>query len=594
MKKVVQTTRDLLITSMVIVLTACGGNSVDKGIVPDDFQYLPFQNEEGEYVFISTEDGEILDIGTFNFAYPFYDGYAMVVDAENHCYFIDKKGNELFKDSAFVNVTPFQDGLAWVVKEKGYPQAINKKGEIKVSLKHAERAFVFHNGYAVYTTADRIGIVDTEGKEYAINGLDNREIKDVTPIIVNDLLAVHVKAVEESGVDNQLLIFTKKKDSFECVTVDDLHPVSKSGGFNNRTEYVLNFLQAFSEDRIPAQNAKEKWGVYHSNDLTAPFIYNEFDNIALDGSNYVVKKGELYGWIDAKGEYLINPQFIEVTPFGASNLAGVRTKTKDGFRWGFIDMKGDWVIEPQFDKIQPFDKCSVAQARDPLTEKWGLIDKDGEWIVRPQFEVILPFGLEDRFFVWDSEVKIGVIDSDGKYIIHPVFNNVTYYPEYESNYTIQSKYVDLQSIAADIITEIGKLKATTTGKLRATYSIDENKFPIPSGIVKLFDTTTTYYKLKISTYTSPWSKTFDGWFGYNYNFLPDTPVKSYTMAVSFKDKAEKCAVEIMDLVRANYVKDGKTFSKDGMNDETSIFTANQAQISLESLGEDSFTLKITY
>ena len=59
--------------------------------------------------------------------------------------------------------------------------------------------------------------------------------------------------------------------------------------------------------------------------------------------------GGKWGFIDAKGQYVINPQFDNAGDF-SEGLAAVEI----GDRWGFIDTKGQYIVKPQFDSAGPF------------------------------------------------------------------------------------------------------------------------------------------------------------------------------------------------------------------------------------------------
>ena len=59
----------------------------------------------------------------------------------------------------------------------------------------------------------------------------------------------------------------------------------------------------------------------------------------------IVQDGK-HGFIDKKGNYVINPRFDDVG-FFSDGLCGV----KIGDKWGFIDKKGNYVINPRFDDV---------------------------------------------------------------------------------------------------------------------------------------------------------------------------------------------------------------------------------------------------
>jgi hypothetical protein len=57
----------------------------------------------------------------------------------------------------------------------------------------------------------------------------------------------------------------------------------------------------------------------------------------------------LYGYRNASGEVVIEPQFVFAQPF-SEGLAAVR----DESRWGYIDGKGSWIISPRYMDASPF------------------------------------------------------------------------------------------------------------------------------------------------------------------------------------------------------------------------------------------------
>lgn len=177
-----------------------------------------------------------------------------------------------------------------------------------------------------------------------------------------------------------------------------------------------NRFQAICEDKIPLSNIDDEWGIFSLDD-GKPLIDYEYDGIVLDGDNYLVKKGNKYGWIDAEGNYLINPRFGNANIFGEDLWAAAQDDYTE--KWGFIDKKGNWAVKPEFEEVLPFRRREVAPARDVERRQWGLIDKSGDWIAFPQFLMILDFGYPDRFVVLDESRAWGVINTEGKYVVRP-------------------------------------------------------------------------------------------------------------------------------------------------------------------------------
>ena len=61
-----------------------------------------------------------------------------------------------------------------------------------------------------------------------------------------------------------------------------------------------------------------------------------------------------------------------------------------GFKtvYGYIDHKGNVVIEPQFQNAQPFYENGIAEVSN-LDDKYGLIDTNGNYVVKPEFDYFI-------------------------------------------------------------------------------------------------------------------------------------------------------------------------------------------------------------
>jgi len=85
---------------------------------------------------------------------------------------------------------------------------------------------------------------------------------------------------------------------------------------------------------------------------------------------------ELYGYIDATGRMVINPQFGWALEFTPEQLAAVSV----GDRWGYIDKTGKLIINPQFNLALSF---SEGLALVVTEEQYGYIDKTGKYVWGP-------------------------------------------------------------------------------------------------------------------------------------------------------------------------------------------------------------------
>ncbi|WDV46327.1 WG repeat-containing protein [Clostridiaceae bacterium M8S5] len=125
----------------------------------------------------------------------------------------------------------------------------------------------------------------------------------------------------------------------------------------------------------------EHYGFINNKD--GGYILPTFDYIQFNKINFFenglepVKKGGKYGYINIKGEKVIDHNFEEARVF-QSGLAAVK---KNGM-WGYIDRKGNMVISPQFkDAILFIGGVDVAEVTTKDNKK-ALINKQGDILLQ--------------------------------------------------------------------------------------------------------------------------------------------------------------------------------------------------------------------
>lgn len=161
---------------------------------------------------------------------------------------------------------------------------------------------------------------------------------------------------------------------------------------------------------------------------------------------FPVKAGEKWGYVDSKGQYVINAQFMDAYNF-SEGLALVKASDD---KYGYIGEDGKYVINPIYKdaasfsdglacvvmengKIQVIDKgnkilftvdqadyCASfkeGRARVKVKGKWGFIDKTGTMVVNPIYEDVGYFseGLAPvaKKVEGKEEVLWGYIDANG-------------------------------------------------------------------------------------------------------------------------------------------------------------------------------------
>jgi len=137
------------------------------------------------------------------------------------------------------------------------------------------------------------------------------------------------------------------------------------------------------------------------------------DAKAKNSGLFWIRENGKYGYIDAKGKVVIEPQFENTMGFN-ENLAA----TKLNGKYGFIDTKGNWVIKPQFDFAYVFME-GLAMVK--IGEKYAWIDKTGKIAIPPQDFEKVEIGFSEGRLAVKRDGKWGYIDKTGKMIIAPQF-----------------------------------------------------------------------------------------------------------------------------------------------------------------------------
>ena len=100
----------------------------------------------------------------------------------------------------------------------------------------------------------------------------------------------------------------------------------------------------------------------------------------------VVLENDKSQYINTRGEILFGERFCYDWPFqnGVAEGRTCKYNEEDEELWGAIDANGEYIFTPQFESAPKFlNKNAALAQKDSL---WGIISIDGHWIVPPKFE----------------------------------------------------------------------------------------------------------------------------------------------------------------------------------------------------------------
>jgi len=287
-----------------------------------------------------------------------------------------------FSDDGFALVC---EGKLWsVINESNEKVSVEAKGFTPVGiLGFGKRGFT--NGLLVASMSRLQGVIDTKGKivhefKYTTitdfeNGYATAKIGKEFYILNADGGNKQVRNVKDLRAFKEgLSPFKTSNNTFGFIDVNGGEVINANfidvGYFSNGLAWVKNFNgTALFIDESGETVIEAKCTVAKQFDKVSGIILVK----SAEGSFYQRKNGETF------------------TVNGATGLGDFSdglAYAKMGEKVGFINDKGDWVIDPKFDKVRDF-YAGFAAVR--VGEKWGVINKKGEFVCEPQFDDIKNF-----------------------------------------------------------------------------------------------------------------------------------------------------------------------------------------------------------
>lgn len=134
---------------------------------------------------------------------------------------------------------------------------------------------------------------------------------------------------------------------------------------------------------------------------------------AVESSNSI-----RYGFINTKGEWAIEPNFISVGSFKNGLASAAVTYNKNGY----INTKGEWVIPEKFHRAYPFEKNGFAIVKNDK-DLCGIIDRQGNFVLKPKY-VEINFIANDIFIAKNKDDKYEIVNINGNKVFKTTFSSV--------------------------------------------------------------------------------------------------------------------------------------------------------------------------
>ena len=187
-------------------------------------------------------------------------------------------------------------------------------------------------------------------------------------------------------------------------------------GSKSEVQGSPNFVNSVKEGYAPFRNASKLFGFV--NEKGEVVIQPKFKKVGYfcNGLAWARTIEGLIGFIDTKGEWIVKPEYNAVTDF--DSVDGI-AKAKRGEEWVFLKKSGEtFNVEGSID----MGEFSEGRAWVRVGDKIGFIDTKGSWIVKPTYSKVKNF--EDGYALVRSEDKWGIITKDGRSIVEPSYVNI--------------------------------------------------------------------------------------------------------------------------------------------------------------------------
>lgn len=308
--------------------------------------------------------------------------YPVAVVSELADFYIDRERNE----SA---ITLLKKSMKY---HKNNEELTSRYEKVRYTYKdlyiNAEEIGSLINGSAVFVTDGRYGIMTNKG------GIRVRNMNEwCGPYSSDETLAPVLKDGEFYFADTNGYRYEvpAKEDKMEKLGIltDDIAPAKINGKYgyvNEKFEHLSEFQWDEAtqiQDGIGAVKQGEKWALINEKmELKSDYLY---DDVKTDenGFSFVherafVKNGDAYQLIDKKGNVMGSDSYEDAVPFASEQPAAVK---KNG-KWGFLDADGTMVIEPQYEEAGSF-----AEGLAPVKTAagWGYINQENALVIEDEF-----------------------------------------------------------------------------------------------------------------------------------------------------------------------------------------------------------------
>lgn len=336
---------------------------------------------------------------------------------EEYFGYMDYSGNIIIP-AVYEQLGFFKEGLAFAVKDGLYGY-IDKGNRIIVPFQF-EAGSDFENGRAIVEKKGKAGMIDRSGNViFPFEFQDLGQISEGLVYGLKDSLYAYYDNNYNVRIPERFVEAYEFSNGIAKVQVGDYQAyIDQFGSYMVAAGYPkISFyndsLLVFTDEE------SELEGIIRKNfHIVVPAQFDVIGQLSLDRA--LVVKDEMIGYLDGKGNIIIQPQF-DVFPnylkrgqFN-SNLAVIKLKGK----FGIIDKSGKIVIPATYSEIGDISSL-IAFTKG---KGWGYIDLSNKVIIQPEFEFAESF--KDGLAIVEKMTLQGVINSKKEIVIPIEYTSVS-------------------------------------------------------------------------------------------------------------------------------------------------------------------------
>lgn len=304
-------------------------------------QELAKVRDNDKYGYID-KSGAMVISPQFDKAGAFSEGYAPALQGKKWGY-INTSGEWVIQPT-YDKAKAFHSGYTLVLKDDQWNYIDASETVLSTPVK--EKFYDFNeNGVAFYRVEKKMGLMNTSGKVFV------EPIYDAIKPFVDG--HARVKKTDQWGMINTKGVVT--------IPVE----YTKLGNYNSNGIWAAK---------------GESFGVLVNGKFEIVANANKIWDFTNDSSLTYARKDKKVGFINTKGEWVIEPSYDKARAFKNGLAPVAKAKT-----WGYINEQGAEVIGFNYRDAEVFAANGLA----PVKEKklWGFIDKTGKMVIPAQYDI---------------------------------------------------------------------------------------------------------------------------------------------------------------------------------------------------------------